>query len=106
MFPHLAFVTTMNAQELANIIQHLYENPGQRYFKLEYGSVDSRQSKEAWIRPNPAEQPIVLANGDQIIICEQQDSGNRVDLIIPRRSREYTPATVVLSNEAHPGTDQ
>jgi hypothetical protein len=91
-----AFVTEMNAQDVANVIQAFYHHAGQqRHFKLAYS--DARdEHHEVWVRPCLTEQPITLANNDQIVRCETND-GRRVDIIVPAMHREYQPATVVIA---------
>lgn len=93
------FLTDRNAQDIANMVQLFYEERDSRsFFELPVSRLGER--RELWIRPHLSEAPVRLANGDQIVRCESND-GYQVDIIVPRRDREYVPATVVIAT--HPG---
>lgn len=94
MFIDNAFVTTMNAQEIANIINHYYHTGGRNYFKLQIDT--PRGTISHWVRPLLEATPYCLEDSAQIVRCET-DEGQHLSLLIPRRDREYTPATAVFA---------
>jgi hypothetical protein len=95
MFIDSAFVTTMNAQEVADIIHHYYETGSRNYFKLEV--TISKGTRFHWIRPLLTKEPYSLENVSQIVMCET-DTGESLSLLIPRRQREFMPATAVFAH--------
>lgn len=94
MFIDNAFMTAMNAQDIANIIHHYYENGGQNYFKLQIDTPEGVISH--WVRPLLDSIPYCLEDSAQIVRCET-DKGAHLSLLIPRRNREFTPATAVFA---------
>ena len=94
MFIDTAFVTIMNAQEVANTVQHYYETRILDYFKLEV--TGPRGTKSLWVRPLLDERPYSLEDVSQIVMC-QTDTDRSLSLLIPRHNREYMPATVVFA---------
>ena len=102
MFSQNAFVSEMNAQEVADAIQEFYSSAGEElYFKLVIVDEARDFKRELWVRPQLTEPPHSLANGDQLVHCVS-NCGNPVDIIVPGMHREYMPATVILADSPHP----
>lgn len=96
MFFDDAFITAMNAQDVANAVQSFYDERDGSYFKLDI--TDSRQQhpQQLWVRPRRDQMPFTFANGQQVVKCEAQD-GRAVDIIVPAHGREIVPALVILA---------
>src|SRR4051812_49096588 len=96
-----AFITVMNAQEIANVLQSFMDgNHDGEYFKLAYTDAKSSVFGEMLVRPHPTHGTFTLTNGDQIVRCVTEDEGGprTVDIIVPGNNREIQPATVVLAD--------
>ena len=103
MFSQNAFVTEMNAQEVADAIQEFYRSTSEeQYFKLVIVDEARNFRRELWVRPMLTEAPHTLANGDQLVHCVS-NCGNKLDIIVPAgMHREFMPATVILADSPHP----
>ncbi len=90
-----AFVTQKSAQEVANVIQAFYKDPSIESFELSYHPpMNENEVTHLFVQPNETEQPIALANGDQIVQC-QADDGSYLAIIVPGKERKLKPATVL-----------
>lgn len=94
MFIDSAFLTVMNAQEIANVIGYYYRIRSRAYFKLEVATPQGTETH--WVRPLLAKEPYSLENVSQIVMCET-DTGKSLSLLVPRHEREYVPATAVFA---------
>lgn len=95
MFFDTAFVTTMNAQQVANAIQAFLDGMiTDQFFKLEVEKTDGGQHHELWVRPMVDVEAFGLANGMDVVKCLSID-GTEVDIIVPHHHREVCFALVL-----------
>lgn len=98
MFSLTAFISKMNAHEIASAIQAFYDNKlGGKFFRLAYTTTGGTDEGEIWVRPQLTESPVTLVNGDQIVRCESENN-ELVDVIIPGSHREYMPAAIIVAH--------
>ena len=90
-----ALITEMNAQDVANILQHVIRNRSNGYFRLDC-STFSGDKMTLWVRPLQGSALYDLEDSSQIVKCEA-DGGRKLSILVPRSNRELLPATVVLS---------
>lgn len=104
MFIDAAFVTTMNAQEVANGIHHLLEHasPG-TMFLLEISEARNQATRQSyWIQPLPDEPIVTTASGCELVHCITDD-GIMIDIIIGKpHLRDTRPAAVVFPSPEAP----
>ena len=93
-----AFITEMNAQDIANILQDVMNNKSEEFFRLDC-SPASGDMVTFWVRPLPSEAIYDLEDSSQIVKCET-DGGRGLSILVPRMNREFLPATVVLSKSS------
>lgn len=97
----------MNAQDVANILQHVIEIARTAISDLT-AVIFSGDKMTLWVRPLQGSALYDLEDSSQIVKCEA-DGGRKLSILVPRNNRELLPATVVLSKSTgeeggHPPT--
>ena len=99
-FINNAYITVMNAQEVANAVHHFVSTQeSKKFFKLLVTTAKEDGVREFLVRPILEQDFLPNADGGEIIHCVTDDD-QKIDLILPHpKERQLFPAGVLTSTE-------
>lgn len=91
-------ITTMSSQQIADDIQHFYDErrPDGPPIPIEFTDAQVVKRYELRVRPRPDQQVFTMADGTEAVNCTSE-GGDEITVFIPKEDRGYEPALVLYT---------